>query len=300
MVKLFPTIPEPFRYLVPDAPFYVEYDNWDLKATFDEDGLLHSYNDIPMRMNYPARLGTGIWENCMEFNWYSHGRISRGEGLSPHIMISPNAYSTSDGDKYLQSYGGMPSRIATSLEGTHFSFDWHKDGYQHRDDGLPASVIYDLEGNLYREIFYVNDLQHRSYSLPSDDSETCKEWRVQGVLHNTLGSAVRFIDKSGNMNAHGIEISETDFNAIKSLASHKRMPLYISFLVNMKITTLEHLDAFMDDAGAWKTSIPLDWVLRALNVTDEIFDEKTKEAEQGFDRIDFFSRYTGGAIQHLP
>lgn len=289
MVKLFPNLPASLAFSSPEVPpaeWYGEY-------TFDENELLHSYNDLPMMVDSvldpKARRSDKHFSATLqvtstyEFRWYSHGKIFRSENKPPIVKVSANMYSTYNEYRLLHSYDGKPSRVEVTDDDS-FSGDWHKDGELHKDEGSPATVICDASGKIRLESYMVNGIGHRGNGMPSETNPGVKTWMVEGVLHNSFGPAEEYEDLTKGPNLYtwslyGAEITETVFLDIKELSNKTGSPLWAAFMFRLKIITLEHLAVFMNTEGEWESTAPVSWVLRAWNINAEKFSEKMDKSE---------------------
>jgi hypothetical protein len=266
MPKLFRNICDGF------TPYNPEDDFTHLKdgETFDENGLLHSYNDLPSQVfvdpeEYDART----------FLWHSHGTLYRENNKPVVIIYDKTSYSTLNEDMVYHSFNENPSRISyNEYEDMLFVSYYENDGL-HRENGLPAQLFFTKAG--CEEVkFYENNKLHRLNDLPAsyDGSEDKKEWAINAYRHRENGPAITYPVTSPNIDKwilFDVRISETQFTAIKKSQKEKDIPLWLAFLYVLKIVEEVNVNFFIENN--LHNELPLEWNLRNLGVTDEVFKQ---------------------------
>lgn len=271
--KNLPAILEPFNPVgIPEE--------WHGEKTFDENGLPHSFNDLPIKFKaQPVTRNSltdeGEWLEVYEFRWYNHGRISRSGGKPPVIRVVDNSYSTLNEQMNLHSYNDQPAYfLILEDEGLNYYLDWFDEGSSHRDNDLPLSIIVDGEGNLEFESYGIHGLPHRGNNLPAEIGPASKTWLVQGVMHNIEGYAEILYPDSYSWVLYGVDVPEGVFNQFKAARDKTNMPAWVAFLLVLEIITEEHLMAFMDSNGNWNANVPVSWLLTCWKLTEEVFEHK--------------------------
>jgi hypothetical protein len=290
MVKFFPTMPAILELFNPDAPTKA----WFGKKTFDENGELHSYNDMPI-YSYEGIQRKGIlkfkpslplalkpWQ-AVWFSWYSHGKLYREGNKPARIQIMGKQYSAYDSEHNLHSYNGMPAKITLEDNDKEFRLEWFDHGLEHREGDLPSSVMYDVEGVFGLEMYKKHGVEHRNNNLPSRITAFSKTWTVEGYLHSITGASYIDDRETKNMWAlYGITFSKTKFDQIKAAANKNMIPAWAAFLLTFNLITQDHLIPFVDDEGKWNTLLPTSWVLHCWGITEETFQGKEKEKKWGY------------------
>jgi hypothetical protein len=293
MVKFFPTMPAILESFNPEAPT----EEWFGEKTFDENGELHSYNDVPIYSydglhkkgmpNFKPDLpfSLKLWQ-AVSYSWYSHGKLHR-EGNKPvRIKIVGEKYSTYDSEDNLHSYNDKPAVV--SLEdnaGKDFRLVWFEHGVEHRENDSPATIVCSIEGNLDIEIYKTHGVIHRSNNLPARITPYSQAWKVEGCYHNLIGAS--YVANDGNVrkaiwSLYGMEISETSFNQIKTISDDTNIPYWAVFLLTFDFIAPEHLNSFISKEGKWNTLLPSSWILRFWNITETFFNNKALEKGWSF------------------
>lgn len=288
MVKLFSNLPDSLTRFNPEAPPL----NWYSLETYDDNKMRHSFNDLPIMvesilnkrfLKAPQKLSPLLEVSQMyEFRWYSHGVVSRPDNKPPIIIVGANFYRTYNEKRRLHAYNGNPSEIELLKDGK-FVVSWHENGQFHRDDDLPASIEYLASGDVEVESYMINGEGHRNNGLPAEVGQVIKTWLVEGTLHNPNGFAEEYFDTFQGSNTltwslYGVELTEAIFDEIKEFCNNTGAPLWVSFMLRLKMITSEHLSVFMDSNNKWESITPAVWVLRTWGVTDEKFSDKIEEA----------------------
>lgn len=297
MPKFFTNLSDSLDAFNPEIP-----EEWYGEETFDEEGLRHSFNDLPMvfRTWHGAEThGSALEENVIqEFRWYSHGKLYRAAGKPVIVMIAGRTYSTLDETKRSHSYNGQPSQFFFSNTEKTLIVSWHKNGIIHRKGDLPASIYFNVDGKITCKYYSLNGLQHRGNSLPCEETIDNKAWMVNGVLHNTTGPADISTGLNGYVYAlYGIEVPPKLFKKIIKLNEEWDAPLWVVFLLMLKVINYEQTTIFEDKNGSWNPQIPMSWILHAWNLTASSFEEKIEECGEQNLKIAFYSYPT--AITHF-
>jgi hypothetical protein len=275
--KHFSNFSERFKHYNPDAiP-----SEWGAgEKTFDENGLLHSYDDKPICAEMITKSNTII----MAYTWYSHGLPYR-EGDKPvRIIVNNRQYETYNENLNLHSFDDQPSMISWEKSGhKYFNFNWHTNGVLDRENDLPAHV----EGidSVIEEKYYSNGSIHRSKSLPALKTYALSTWMVQGYLHNPDGAAGArhdYVEQKMVPSIHalyGVAISKKLFDEVKAFQVETNIPLWVSFLTLVGFISKENLKNFMQPDGFWNPQVPSAWVIRSWGITEENFMTTIKNCE---------------------
>jgi hypothetical protein len=281
MLKFFTNLPDSLEQYNPE----VIPKEWHREETFDKEGRLHSFDDLPMltknknaAMSYSYNSGLNIYEFC----WYNHGKLYRSGNRPAIIRVSENFYKTYNSQGSFHSYNGMPATFHALEDGV-FSLDWYADGKNHRDgDDLPLSIIVDSTGYLEHESYGLHGILHRGNNLPAETNFDTQTWIVQGRMHNSEGYAQLFYPDDYTWALYGLEVSESIFNQIKTMPATANLPIWVSFLRTLDIISQEQVNAFISSDGKWDTNIPNSWLLNCWNVTSIFFEKKiTRLAKRG-------------------
>lgn len=283
MSKFFKDLPSNMEQYNPEAiP-----KKWHREETFDEDGKLHSYNDLPTKLKLKSARETSLLfdetpEDVYEFRWYNHGSLYRSGNRPPVIRITKTTYSTLNEERNFHSYNGQPANIKSSTLLGHqfYSATWCKNGKAHRKNYLPADIAYNREGILEIETYAVDGVLHRNNSLPCGITLNSKTWMVRGIMHNSEGYADALYDTDFyNWILYGVDVTEEGFLEIKKLSETTNIPLWVSFLFSLEFINQEHLKPFMNSDGKWETTLTPSWILNCWNITESMVEHKNDELE---------------------
>lgn len=272
MPKLFKNICAEFDQYNPEDDFTHLEDG----ETFDEDGLLHSFDDLP------SQVSSSEYEGNRFFLWHSHGKLFRGNDKPVSITYGDNAYSTINANHSFQSYGGKPSRIAYDKNNKMIFASFYKEDGLHRENGLPAQLIFHKTGCLETK-FYENNRMHRDGGLPAlftglEELDGTKQWVIKGYKHREDGPAILYPTTASNRDKwflFDIQVSETQFAAVKNVQKEKDIPLWLAFLSILKIVEEVQMNFFLE--SNLHNELSLEWSLKSLGVTDELFKQSIIE-----------------------
>jgi hypothetical protein len=281
MSKHFGTFPPEFEQYDPEK---VLIGGSKIKQTFDENGKLHSFNDVPSFMGKKK----GFHTSSYSFEWHFHGELFRENGNPPRIEFSNNSYTTYDENRTIHSYNDQPAMIESYSNGNTL-LSWGSHGLVHRENDLPAVIKVSIpeinEGvKTYsvENIYKFNSLQHRGHGLPAVEREGSSVWMVHGVHHNAQGRAIfhKALEASNfrtqDWGLYGFRMLKTHFSKIKKLETSKQIPLWVAVLLFFDFINEENLNLFKTKDNLWDSNIPVEWVLRAWGLTNETFTAKKK------------------------
>ena len=270
-------MPEEFEQYNPVVPPEEWYSSG---STYDENKLLHSFNDNPVLAEYSSH------DKSHTYTWYSHGKIAREDKKPAIVRVKINRYSTHDANMKFHSYNDEPAIVRFFPEDNMLKFSWCKNGKTHRDNDKPAIITIDSRGTSYA--YHIDGNPHRDNGMPAIVEPACKTWLVKGVLHNTEGFAsLSFFLDFPDIKPEGVQswglynilMPENIFNEIKSFQKRTNFPLWVSFLSVLGFADLKSLESFTLSDGKWNYGIPASWYLHALGVTDQKFiDGLNKQA----------------------
>jgi hypothetical protein len=275
MVKLFPEMLAELEKYNPEDTFANYTQTCE---TFDEKGLLHSYNDEPSMVEIED-------DGFRIIVWHSHGEIYR-EDNPAYVILSFDSFRTFDNEHELHSFHGMPSRI--DFDQNTIDLDWHDHGTIHRENDLPARVTANHEKIVEYE-HYVQGVGHRANNQPSSFNAYSTAWEVKGQLHNAEGHSNVELERKGPVShinqfetwyLYGVQLTEETFKTIKALETQKTVPLWVAFLHTFEIIGDIELTLFLNDSGLWDETFPINWVLKSWGVTNERFSIKIREQYQ--------------------
>lgn len=282
MPKHFTNFPDELEQYNPEE---IKVENFQKLKTIDKDGRWHSFNDQPaLILQLEPNLAT------QNFLWHSHGELSRAGNLPPVINTSNGTiYETHNERGQRHSYNGMPAYINNREYSDEIWVRWYSEGYLHREQNLPAVIVI-RDGKVTEEIFYKNGKPHRNNGLPAQIEATFTAWSVEGGVHNIKAAAIKEYDENpacirNQWGLYGVILSKNNFNLIVDYQKKTRAPLWVSFLLTMEIITEEEVKGFIDPAGNWDSSVPLEWLLRCWGITDEKFDVKVKKILDSFNEF---------------
>jgi hypothetical protein len=178
----------------------------------------------------------------------------------------------------LHSYDGKPSRISFSKAQNMFQLIWHKNGKIHREGDLPATIRYQADGKLIHEEYYINGFEHRGNGLPCEISPGSNAWMIHGVLHNPSGAADINIEL--NIRSYGLYGVQIPYEIFDEIIKYKEAwgdPLWVAFLLILKIIDFEQVEACRDYSGFWSSELPTSWILHAWNLNAASFGKKIEE-----------------------
>jgi hypothetical protein len=265
MVKHFRNFPSEFEQYNPEVFQLAENE----LRTLDSKGQLHSFEDNPALI---------IKRDCVPriIGWYSHGKEYRKDGRPSQIIMTPRRYESRDASFATHSDGDFPATITYYSDIEEFWLNWYKKGKSHRENGLPAQIVTSPHGNRY--FYHINDYRHRDGDLPAFDTPDIKEWYFLNRLHNSSGPAIVETNGSKKWFLFGAKIREQTFNSIIAYRKATNVPLWVAFLVFMKMTSEASVQSLFNDEGKWEVSLPINWVLHFLKVTSA----SMMEAESDF------------------
>lgn len=281
MLKHFADFPQEFEQYNPEKVLLGELKK---KQTFDENGKLHSFNDVPSFMGGKATLSKGSYA----FEWHSHGELFRDNGKPPRIVFSDNSYTTYDENRIMHSYNDQPAYIESYSNGNAL-LAWCSHGLIHRENDLPAQIkvsIPELNEGVktysVENVYKLNHLKHRGHGLPALEREGSSIWMVHGIHHNAQGRAIfhKALETSSfrpqDWGLYGFRMLKTHFLKIKKLEVTKRIPLWVAALLFFDFINEENLNLFKTKDNLWDSNIPIEWVLRAWGLDAETFTAKKK------------------------
>lgn len=286
MSKYFQGLPAEFEQYNPEAvtDYKLPYSD-----TFDEQGLLHSYNDKPATVNYSST-------SQLVLTWYHHGVISRAENKPCRIACTKDYYSTLNENNEVHSFADLPSGIRVSNSNANYSLDWRKDGKLHRDGDLPSNIIW-AQGHISFLRYAKNGKGHRDDGLPAAVSDYNETWLIRGQLHNKYGVAIEEYDKQNSVatsqySLYGVKMQEESFTRIQAYHISEQVPFWVAFLHELGLLTDETAISLKGDTSIFSYSVPTSWKLRSLGITNEKYkkavNEKSKSQNfQGFHRMEF-------------
>lgn len=269
MTKLFKNFPPELEQYNPDISI-AEIEG--LKETFDENGLHHSYNDEPSKVERK-------YYDLVSFQWHSHGKLYRENGKPFLIAATNSTYYTGDENDNGHSYSDMPSMIL--VEDNYINLEWQSHGESHRDEDLPADITWSIDYDTQEaycdiEKYYTNGVKTRANNLPTDVGNDFMAWRVNGEFHNLTGYALQSTthdtgEKAYQWFLYGIRVTEEDFNEIISYAKSTKVPVWVSFLATLNVVTIDNINIFKDEEDESSSNIPLQWVLKSWGINAKVF-----------------------------
>lgn len=289
MVKHFANLPEVLEKYNPEA---LRREDFPFEETRDENGLYHSFND------QPAKISSD--EDGHVFTWYIHGLVSR-EGNKPSIITAGEASYSTYNDKFLRhSFNDSPAEMNSYSNGEYFYFNWFKNGIFHRENDLPACFVWAEDSR--KEVtetleYFLDGASHRGMGKPAYVSEDIEKWIVFGGFHNRDkdGYGSEGYDSDGVpfgwRALYGVALPEKEFDKIQTLSSSRNLPLWVSFLRITNFIDEVTFKQFEGEDSEWDYALPLDWQLRALGITNSIFEANI--------HLRFPSRSGYGFVTHL-
>jgi hypothetical protein len=282
MSKFFKSLPENLEQYNPEAiP-----KEWHGEKTFDEEGKLHSYNDLPIKVKTDQVMENNFLledetkEEADEFRWYKHGKLYREGNKPPVIQVTESSYATLNEDQEYHSYEGKPANIITPNRVHSYLISWWYYGKYHRKGNLPADIVCDTNGSIEIESYYTHGVAHRENNLPCYVTPNSKAWMVQGIRHNSEGPGeVTHDTNSYNWILYGVDVTKKAFTEIKALSNTTNMPIWGAFLLSLELVTQDHLKPFMNSDGKWETSLPSSWILNCWNITENTVTNRSDELE---------------------
>lgn len=269
-----------FRNMPPALEQYNPEDTFDKfrksYETFDENGLLHSFNDEPSKVIIHDTKQKDIM-------WHSHGELYRDDDRPARINLSRNSFMTLDENRKPHSYGNMPSKIDST--GAKIWLAWHNNGVPHRSGDLPAEVT-STQKEIVEYAYYEQGQLHRGNNQLSLLTDHSKAWLVKGIRHNSVNYSALELEKgldSSSLSArkawhlYGTRVKEETFSAIKSFEAEKNVPLWVAFLYKLDVIGDSEINVFLNESGSWDNSFPISWVLKAWHITDEAYSDKVRE-----------------------
>ena len=213
MPKHFSNLP---KELEQDNPEVFHTNKFSIE-TYDENGLLHSFNDEPssVRRSY---------KNTISMFWYSHGESFRANNKPAYIELKHDSYRAYDENGSLHSYNDMPCII--TYENNEWHMSWYKHGVSHRENELPAQAswkktLFNIKPiRLEREAYFEEGVLHRGRGLPALFQLGDQNFLVKGVVHNTTGHASlhkkqnKILSKKWSL--YGVWVPEKDFDDFKN------------------------------------------------------------------------------------
>jgi hypothetical protein len=280
MSKLFLNMPKEFEQFNPEDLLtklnLTTGQSLDNKTTVDENGLLHSFDDLPSTVYH-------IVGSSYIFQWHEHGILSRSGNRPFHIQMSRDDYKTYDENYKIHSFNGAPGNITDgSVVKSNMSFKWYQHGKAHRDNDEPAEIL--IRNGFQRKVYYKADEIHRDFNKPAVTEENRQLWAVVNTLHNSQGSAKikNFEDLSkkksiSNWYLYGIHLNEEAFCNIKTYQVKQNVPLWVAFLREVKLIDEISITSFTDELGNWNSSLPTSWLLQVFNITEEKWEMFAKK-----------------------
>lgn len=258
--------------------------------TYDDDNLLHSYDDYPAIIEYGTNHNTLVW--------YKHGVVFREENKPAIIELSKMEvdgaliiyeYATLDFDSNRQTYGDFPSYISLNLENfTTVFFKWHQKNELSRSGDLPAVITYRRDSR--SEVYYLNGLYHRDNGLPAVINNTERTCFVLDKEHREDGPAQIEMHSIGQIRTwylYGHNLKNKTYNQIKLYQDTHKVPIWISFIRELDLVTDSGLQMFMDKDNCWNSLLPPLWIFKALGVNEE----KWIEAHRGYKQFTSFKKF---------
>jgi hypothetical protein len=267
MAKLFPNMPPALEEYNPEDVFS---DYTKDSKTFDENGKLHSYDDIPSTVEIET---TGF----KIIVWHSHGKIYR-ENKPSYVILDADSFRTYDNEYELHSFNDMPSLIDVDKGQT--TLTWHNHGVNERQGDLPAIIRANQE-QILQYSHYEQGKIHRANNQPASFSNSIESWYVKGENHNAEGHSS--IMKSKNQNPedtyqtwhlYNVQLQETAFNSIKTFEIEKRVPIWVAFLYELDVIRDTEISLFLKETGVWDETFPMTWVLKSWGITAENYSKK--------------------------
>lgn len=265
MPKLFSNLPDEFEQYNPDNSYLDFVKDF---ATYDENGLLHSYDDEPSSLKID-RYG------YKTFTWHSHGDLQRNDKPA-YVQINNFLYNTFDSDGRSHSFNGMPSKI--SIQDDEVLMEWTEHGIPHRLDDKPAFLAKGPKSNP-RYIYYNMGKTHRANNQPALANEKHTLWQVEGFNHNATGPSRIGLNKDEYIkpkiwHLYDVHLQEETFLAIKNFEAEKAVPLWVAFLYILHVIQDEEVNLFLDESSAWNNIFPVKWILRSWGITDKNYNER--------------------------
>lgn len=304
MTKFFKSMPSHLEQYNPDEVFFDDsninktYESgWEVVKTFDENGLLHSYNDVPSLSRRD--------DVAKEFQWHSHGELYREDNKPVYVsFINDNYYATYD-EKGAHCFNDMPS-IVQFYKAFSCRITWSEGANKHRENDLPAiiawkKVISDINAarHITNESYYEHGKRHRKHGKPAEVNPNMPMWMVQGVLHNSNSFA---LSTNKNMSKrviktwslYGVVMPEQFFNTIKTFNTSTNVPLniplWVAFLYRLKLIDMKTIRLFVNEENLWSPDVPIAWLIQALGLTDEMFVSRINFLKEKEGNIYFLSK----------
>lgn len=283
MTKLFTGLPPEIEHYNPDEKwedFHLERREDAPLNTFDEEGKLHSFNDFPSSIEYSA--------GWVALNWHSHGKLFReGKPFQISLLKDPDArnafkvyeYVTTGDDGRLQSYGAAPAYISQNVNDFITVYlEWSQDSEADFAKDVPKIIRF-RKGSPELQ-YFIGPTLHRGNDLPAIVSKHHRKWLVLGNLHRETGASLirqkTHEDENSEWFLYGISVSEKRFNRIKYFQKKHSAPFWVAFLHEVKLANKESLKPFMDRKNQWNTVLPDAWVVKALGITEDNWNEMHK------------------------
>lgn len=265
MPKHFANFPSEFEAYNPEAIIFDE----DNLITVDDDGKYHSYDDKPA---FVVNHDKGL----IELWWYSHGLPYRENNKPLHVMYGPDFYTTYTIDGMLHSYEEQPAVIVIptplfgsekELDKSAITFEWYRNGAFHRGQDLPALQIV-RKNMITSEAYYIEGLKHR----PQVTTPSLKK-HFAYYSYNSFSNQSEF-----RQYLYGVSLTENMFNNIMLSKKTEDIPLWVAFFFALGIIDQETMNVVKNQLQDWDQKVPFAWVMRTLNITEEIFQNQIKKA----------------------
>lgn len=279
MPKFFKNFPTNFERYNPEDNFTLLEDI----ETRDENDKYHSYDDKPSLV-----FAKSNESEVKDIYWHSHGRINRQNNKPPHVSITKNTYyATYDSNENLHSFNGNPGDIFYDPTNKEFVVTFYKNNLIHRTGGNPAQYAFNEAGQVTGENYYENDYFHRGGGLPAGftkwSNANAKTWAVKSFAHNENGPSYVLETTTQFQNTlqwalYDIRLTEAVFNTIKFFEEEDSLPIWLAFLKGLKIIDEAQVHSVLNNN--LHKDLPLEWALKSIGITNEIFDHKTSNMKK--------------------
>jgi hypothetical protein len=273
MSKHFSNLPKQLEQYNPES--YERYSSQlysQERKTFDEKGLLHSYNDEPSLVSIESFGKRGLF-------WHAHGVPYRANNKPVHVVILAHSYKTYDENEKLHSYNGMPASITFYMKDK-WNLTWYKKGSPHRENNLPADTYWKVNrfrkgsAKLIEDSYFVDGERHRDGGLPAENTTETQISYIKGYMHNEETHAYSKNRKKTQASIkrwslYGVDVPEEVFETFKQMEEKHLFPSWVNFLLILEAITESDMKAFSEAEGSF--DLPLLWVLRSLGITEEKF-----------------------------
>lgn len=184
----------------------------------------------------------------------------------------PRNKTTLDSEGRVHSFNDEPAKV----EGK--SKTWYKHGIVHHDNDKPAFIF--IEGEVGEcSTWFVNGEPGRENDKPTylsgsfGDMNGIQTWTTGGLYHRVVGHTVFHpYQNISQWYLYDLQLTQEQHQKIVLQATSLSCPLWVSFLIFLKVISDEELAFLSGITNKWFITLPVSWVFASLNITAEKLD----------------------------